>query len=133
MKPVFVHVGKMPGMNEYTRACRSNPQVGHRMKKDLTGELSWELKAQKVPRFGNPIRIRLRFFEPKAGNNQYRDLDNISGFARKCLLDAMQDASCIHDDTPRHVVGLSDEIVLEPKGAEYRMAMFVEEVDRDDW
>jgi len=133
MRPAFVHVGKMPGMNEYTRSCRTKPQVGHKMKKDLTDELAWELKAQKVPRYGNPIRITLRFFEPKAGNNQYRDLDNISGFARKCLLDAMQDASCIHDDGPKHVVELHDLIVLEPKGGPYRLEVFIEEVERNDW
>lgn len=49
--------GRLPGLNEYTTACRTNPQKGNKMKQDAQTTIMWLIRAQLQRR-----RIESRFF-----------------------------------------------------------------------
>lgn len=71
----FTIPGRLPGINEYTQACRSNPFVGSKMKKDAEKAVMCATNIGLM--IDRPVFIYYRFYE----KNKRRDLDNISGFA----------------------------------------------------
>ena len=38
--------GRLPGLNEYTNTCRTNPQKGNRMKQEAQTTIMWQIMAQ---------------------------------------------------------------------------------------
>ena len=128
VRPAFVHTGKLPGCNEYINACRANVHVGNKMKRDAQMEVYADILNAGVGRYGNPIKLRMVWHEPKSGNGHRRDFDNIV-FAKKFILDAMQDAHVIANDDLKHIVSITDEVIPEerpPHGVE----VYIEEVER---
>lgn len=129
MRPAFIIREKLPGLNEYTSACRSSWAVGARMKREATERVAWAIKAQRVPRYGNPVKLLMVWHEPPAANGHRRDLDNIV-FAKKYILDAMTATLVIHDDDLAHVTEVTDRVIPEAKGESYGVEVFIEEVER---
>lgn len=98
--------GRLPGLNEYTKACRSTTgwQVGANMKAKAEDEIIKQIRAQ----LGNTttsgqINIKFTWYEP----NTKRDLDNVC-FAKKFILDALVKAGTIQGDDRKHVGGFRD-------------------------
>jgi len=92
---VFSIEGKFPGMNEYTKACRSNYMAGAAMKKEYQSIIEWSLKKElKGKAITTPIDVCFFFTEP----NKRRDRDNIAGFFHKVFFDAMQAVGAIPND-----------------------------------
>lgn len=79
----FTIPGRLPGINEYTQACRPNPFVGSKMKKDAEKAVMCATNIGLM--IDRPVFIYYRFYE----KNKRRDLDNISGFAHKVIQDAL--------------------------------------------
>ena len=78
--------GRLPGLNEYTSACRTNPQKGNRMKKDAQEAVMWQILAQmRRCKFERPVFLLFTFYE----KDRRRDKDNVSSFARKVIQDAL--------------------------------------------
>ena len=101
---------KLPGLNEYTKACRSNAFAGAKMKKDTEELIRWQIRAQlgkaingKSLPAKRPVKIYFRWSE--AG--RLRDKDNIA-FAKKFILDAMVAEGVIYDDKWDYVDGFED-------------------------
>lgn len=92
---------KLPSLNEYIGACRSNAYVGANMKKLYQDQIGWLIK--RMPRFNKPIYIHFHWIE----GNHKRDLDNIS-FAKKFILDAMQEGGKIPNDNSNYIKGFTD-------------------------
>lgn len=130
MKPVFVHIGRLPGMNEIIEENRKGFECGNDLKQTYTNLIAMEMRQQRVPRYGRPVRIHFIWHEPPTPNGKYRDFDNVVA-AKKFVLDAMdhKHAKVIHDDSLDHVVQIIDEVVKEPKGRDYGFSMFIEEVE----
>ena len=95
----FTIVGRMPGLNEYTKKNRNNWHAGARMKKRETERAAWSAKAAHVPQFHKPVVITIEWIEP----NRKRDRDNIA-FAKKFIFDGLKMAGIIRDDGPDYVV-----------------------------
>lgn len=133
MKPAsFTHVGRLPGLNEYTNACRGNAYGAARMKKDAEKDITWSIVQTQVPRYVKPVRLRLIWHEPPSGNGQRRDFDNIV-FAKKFLLDAMVTNYVLKDDDLAHVAEVEERVELEPKGGNYGVQVHIEEIPQDGW
>lgn len=101
---------KLPGLNEYTKACRSNAYVGAKMKRDAEDVIRWYIKAQlgkaiKAKRLPPKAPVKIYFRWSEAG--RLRDKDNIA-FAKKFLLDAMVAEGVIYDDKWDYVDGFED-------------------------
>ena len=117
---------KLPSLNEYIAACkvqRGRWNKGNQMKQQAQADMIWYLK--KLPKFTNPIRIKFTWVSEKSDR---RDLDNIS-FAKKFILDALQECGRLQNDDRKHVVGFTDEFMY---GASYEVRLDIEEMKKDD-
>lgn len=99
---------KLPSLNDYIRACRSNKFAGSVMKKKVENEIG--IFIARLPRFENPVEIGFLWIE----ENRRRDLDNIA-FAKKFVLDSLVKAGKLKDDDRRHVVAFSDAFEYREK------------------
>lgn len=100
-KVIFEIPMKLPSLNDYINACRTNAYKGAKMKKDLQREMSWYLR--NVPKFRGKVHVHFQWQE----ENKRRDLDNVA-FAKKFILDALVDAGVLENDDRKHVGGFSD-------------------------
>lgn len=91
--------GRLPGLNEYTRACRAHPMAGAKMKREAQDAVLWCARAARLRPHGGPVRIGYRFFEaPARRGARLRDKSNIASFAIKVIEDALVEAGVIPDD-----------------------------------
>ena len=109
---------KLPSLNEYINACRSNRFQGAKMKRDVEDDIMIFLRL--VPEFHNPIRIHFHWIE----ENRRRDLDNIC-FAKKFILDALVKAGKLADDNRKIVTAFIDTFEY---GDEAKVILEIEEV-----
>ena len=96
---------KLPSLNEYVNACRSNPFVGAKMKKDSEELIGWFIK--KIKPFTAPVEVSFTWVEP----NRRRDVDNIA-FGKKFILDALVKYGVLQDDSQKYVRALSDSFEI---------------------
>lgn len=120
-KSVLVIPGRLPGLNEYTRACRANRQAGAALKRDAEEEIIWEIKRQLRGKRFRRVKIAFQWFEP----NQKRDLDNIA-FGKKFVLDSLQKSGVLSNDGWRQIAGLADEFEVDRVNP--RVVVEIEEV-----
>ncbi len=100
--------GRLNGLNEYTRACRTHPHAGARMKRADQDAVLWAVKGARMLPCSGRVRIRYRFYEaPRRKGARLRDKSNIAGFAVKVIEDALVEAGVIPDDGWDVVAGYS--------------------------
>ena len=106
----FVVKAKLPSLNEYTAACRSNKYVGAKFKREVEEVIGWGIKqaisAGKLRRTEDPIIVHFVWHE----KTKRRDADNIAS-ATKYILDAMQTFKVIPNDNRKYVKGFTDLII----------------------
>ena len=84
--------GRLPGLNEYTNKCRTDPRAGARMKRDAQEGVMWQIIAQmRQCHFEKPVFLLFIFYE----KDRRRDKDNVSSFARKVIQDALCAAASV--------------------------------------
>lgn len=88
---------RLPGMNEYVNACRTNPHVGAKLKRDTERDIVLCLNGERPAQ--TPCIIAMVFTEA----NRRMDCDNVES-ARKYILDAMQTVGIIPNDSPKYVM-----------------------------
>lgn len=109
---------KLPGLNEYTYACRSHAQVGAALKRETEEALRWFIRAQlgklvkdkKLPARA-PVKVYFRWTE--AGKRP-RDKDNIA-FAKKFVLDALVAENVLLSDAWDYVDSFEDSFFRGPR------------------
>lgn len=109
---------KLPSLNDYVRACRSNKFEGAKMKQSYESVISFYVR--NLPVFEKPIKIHFKWIE----GNKKRDLDNIA-FAKKFILDALVKAGKLKDDNRRYVQGFTDSFDY---GKETKVILYVEDL-----
>ena len=92
---------RLPGLNEYTRACRASRYAGADMKK-ITEHDIMPFFNQLEPVKG-PVKICFIWHE----KNKRRDPDNIA-FGKKFILDALVNSGRIEGDSAKYIKGLKD-------------------------
>ena len=99
--------GRLDGLNEYTRACRSKSwQAGAEMKKRNEAKvISCILNQLKDVYIDYPVTVEFVWFE----KDSRRDLDNIA-FAKKFILDAMVKTGTLKDDSQKYIQGFTDTV-----------------------
>ena len=102
--------GRLPGLNEYTDACRTNPRAGAKMKQDAQELVMWHILTQiRGLRFTKPVFLLFTFYE----QDRRRDRDNVSSFARKVIQDALVKCDNLQDDGWDHVTGYLDRFAVD--------------------
>ena len=115
---------RLPGLNEYQNACRRHPLNGAQMKKNAMRAICTYLSPEKCDKF--PVQLEIFYTEP----NKRRDIDNVTGFGNKAILDALQHAGIIPDDGPRFVNGITTTVRYE-QGTESILIHIKEPCDAD--
>ena len=110
---------RLPSLNEYINACRANKYMANNMKSQAQATILWYVR--RLPKFHHPVRIKFIWVSEKGDR---RDLDNIC-FAKKFILDALQQAGKLSNDNRKHVVGFQDEFIW---GANYEVRLEIEEI-----
>ena len=110
---------KLPSLNEYIRAERTNRYMGANMKRSTQDGIAWFIR--KLPKFEKPVFIHFHWVE----KTSKRDLDNIA-FAKKFILDALVENGKLKDDSQKYVKGFTDTF---EKGKEYQAVVVIEEVN----
>lgn len=100
--------GRLPGLNEYTKACRSNRYAGAKMKQDTENIICWEIKRQLGNKVFTAVTLKFSWYEP----NKRRDYDNIA-FAKKFVLDSLQACLTLSGDGWKNIKGFSDEFCVD--------------------
>ena len=94
MDVFFTINGRLPGLNDYTKACRTHRQVGAKMKRECQQKVVGVINEVLPDTSFKKIKLDIRWVEP----NKRRDPDNISSFGTKVILDALVAAGIISDD-----------------------------------
>jgi len=109
-RKLIIH-GRLDNLNDYTKACRTSPIVGNRMKgrneEYIAGYIMQQLRGV---RFKGKTRLTFRWIEP----NRNRDLDNVC-FAKKFILDALVKNKVLETDGWRGVEGFTDVFDVDPE------------------
>lgn len=102
MAQYHAHIpAKLPGLNDYIRACRANRFEGAKMKQDAETMISYYIR--DLPKLSGPVSIRFHWTE----GNRRRDLDNVA-FAKKFILDALVKTGKLPNDNRKFVRGFRD-------------------------
>ena len=113
----FTVPGKLPGLNEYTAACRTNAHVGAAMKRDAEEAIRWYIKSQIRDRRNLPARAPVKvYFRWTEGGKRPRDKDNIA-FAKKFILDALVEEEVLLSDAWDYVDSFEDSFFRGPRYA----------------
>lgn len=115
---VMIH-GKLPSLNDYVRACRSNAHAGAKLKKDTEALIMWQMG--RFYKIKNPCFVTFEWHE----KTRRRDKDNVA-FAKKFVFDAMQKAGKLRNDNNDCITGFTDRFVY---GVPYGVKVTVYEVE----
>ena len=97
--------GRLPGLNEATAANRSHAMMGAKLKQLIEQEIGWEIRRQlQGVAITMPVHIDYFWFE----RDKRRDKDNISGWGRKVIQDALVFEGILIDDGWDEIVGFND-------------------------
>ena len=109
---------KFPSLNDYVFACRSNKFAGASMKKKIQKDIAPYI--QPIPFCDRPVRIHFLWIE----KTKRRDYDNVA-FAKKFILDALQENGKLENDNRKWVRGFSDDFKY---GDETKVIITIREV-----
>ena len=111
----FVIPHELMDLNKFINLQRSNRYAGAKAKKDQTNLCTMYIKRAmanglKVEQY--PITVKFKWVMP----NRRKDKDNIA-FAKKFLLDSMQEAGLIVNDGWKEIDGFEDEFEVDKENA----------------
>lgn len=116
----FTILGRLPSLNEYTKANRTNIYVGAKMKKDAQAQIKQGLQGVTRREVLTPCQVRFKWYEP----NEKRDLDNVA-FAKKFILDALVEEGILPNDSPKYVRGFQDLFFVDKVNPRIEVEIYV--------
>lgn len=117
--------GRLPGLNEYTSACRTNHMTGAKMKQDSQDVVLWSIRAKmRRVHFEKPVFMLFTFYE----KDRRRDRDNVASYARKVIQDALVKAGTLEDDGWDYVTGYLDQFKVDSKNPRIVVEFIEQEV-----
>ena len=118
--------GRLPGLNEYTDACRTKPRAGAQMKRQAQETVMWHILSQIRGRhFEKPVFLLFTFYE----QDRRRDHDNVSSFARKVIQDALVKCGTLKDDGWDYVTGYLDKFEVDKQSPRIVVEFIEQEVE----
>ena len=115
--------GRLPGLNEYIAAERSNRYRAAKLKREAEDQVLWSAKTTLRGKIPTPCIMHYQWTEP----NRKRDKDNISSFGRKVIQDALVKGGYLPGDGWNNIEGFTDTFAVgEPK-----IEVFFEEVNHE--
>lgn len=116
--------GKLPGLNDYIAAERTNRHKGAKMKADNGNIVAAAIRqCMRGVRIDKPVQMEYTWVEP----NKRRDMDNISSFGRKVIQDALVQCGVLRDDGWKCVAGFSDRFEVDKENP--RIEVLIKEIE----
>ena len=103
----FTISGRLPSLNDYINVCRHNKYKAATFKKRIDTQIISEIRKQRIGKAKTPVYIEFLWVE----KDRRRDLDNIYS-GKKYILDALQTAGVIPNDSQKYVMGLVDTVAF---------------------
>ena len=97
---MFTIEGRLPDLNKYVNAERTNKYIAAKIKKEATELVAWQVK--KIPPIKGCNDYTFTWYAP----NRRSDPDNVS-FATKFVLDGLQVAGKLENDSMKHIRSLT--------------------------
>lgn len=116
----FTIPGRLPGLNDYTAACRGRAVAGGRMKHEAQDSVKDAIRAAGLKPMKAPVDVRVTWYE----RDRKRDKDNVR-FAVKFILDALVAEKVIGNDNWRWVRAIVDEYRVDKENP--RIHVLIEE------
>lgn len=95
--------GRLDGLNEYVKACRSNARYGGRVKRQNQDIVCYAINAARLKPMNGKVHVSICWVEP----NMRRDKDNISS-GKKYILDALVELGIIKNDGWKEIDGFTE-------------------------
>ena len=118
----LIILGRLDGLNDYTKACRTNKFAGNKMKQENEGHIIPFIRSQLKDERFERVAIRFNWIEP----NKRRDPDNVA-FAKKFILDALVKEGIIKNDTLKYIEHFEDHFYVDPNRP--RVEVWITEVE----
>ena len=110
----FIIEQRLPSLNDYITACRTNKYAGARFKDDIDADIGWYIRRAVMRGDLKPCTGQIVFSFEWHEKTARRDPDNIAS-AKKYILDALQKQRIIPNDTPKYVKGFEDRFFFDKK------------------
>ena len=107
----FTIRGKLPGLNDYITAERTNRYKGAAMKRQSEAIVLHAARSLGKYRPDGKVRMVYRWYE----QTQRRDKDNISSFGRKVIQDALVKGGWLANDGWRNIEDFEDRFYVDRK------------------
>lgn len=114
---------RLPSLNEYQYACRSHYSKGADMKRQWIMIVAAYIHQQlRDIHIDKRVIIEYKWYEP----NKKRDLDNISGFGKKVIQDALVECDVLKNDGWGYIGGFSDTFFIDKENP--RIEVYIKEI-----
>ena len=108
--PKLIIFGRLPGLNEYIDAERTNRYKAASLKADAERlVMAYARRDLKRWRAKSPVYMRYTWYEA----NRRRDKDNVSGYGRKVIQDALVKGGYLRNDGWNEIAGFSDDFRVD--------------------
>lgn len=127
MRQKFVIEGRLASLNDYILACRQSPFSGNHFKhkeQDKVKKAIGESDLKRIDEY--PLRVTFLFYEA----THKRDLDNISSWAHKAIMDSLVTNEIIENDGWKQIVGYNDYFFVDKENP--RIEIILETVSQEE-
>lgn len=109
MSQKFTIHGRLPSLNEYINAERTNRYKAAKLKRDLQERIGADIRAANLKPAQVPVTLVYTFYEA----NRRRDKDNIAAVAHKFVQDSLVNEGIIKDDGWDYITRFYDEFYID--------------------
>lgn len=109
MSQKFTIHGRLPSLNEYINAERTNRYKAAKLKRDLQERIGAEIRAANIKPVQVSVTLVYTFYEA----NRRRDKDNIAAVAHKFVQDSLVNEGIIFDDGWDYITRFYDEFYID--------------------
>ena len=112
MRQEFTIDGRLGSLNEYILKCRTGTKgiIGNIYKheqQDIVTNFIRKSNLQRITEY--PVSIIFNFYE----KNFRRDLDNVSSWSHKCILDALVKENILENDGWKQIQSIQDVFAVD--------------------
>lgn len=108
MEIIITLPGELPDLNSYLTELNRHRHMGAKMKKEATEFVAWHTKKYRTRDFNPPYHIAISWY----CKNARKDPDNVI-FAKKFIMDGLQLAGVIPQDTWKTISGFTDLLFID--------------------
>lgn len=116
--------GRLAGLNEFIAATNHHRMKGAALKKTEQERCQWAMIEAKRKRICfDTCKVKITWYEP----NRHRDMDNISGFGRKVIFDALQTMGILKNDGWKQIKSITEYWAVDKQNPRIEVVLESEE------